>query len=178
MDAVALAATIGGSAVALAGVGVTAWSIRQQRASARELAALQHGHERDLARGARLFERRAAAYEAMLGFLQVIWERILDTEPILRLEGTPDPPDQPPPDEWRSMYVRLRTFGSTPVASLYDDFANATHDFFIQVNLLRSTRDQPGQGAMPWQQLQDARERVKEIYDRLEVVVSDELASL
>jgi hypothetical protein len=178
VDAVALAATIGGSAVALAGVGVTAWGVGQQRASAKELAALQHGHERDLACGARLFERRAAAYEAMLGFLQVIWERILDTEPILRLAGTPAPPEPPSAEEWRAMYVRLRTFGSAPVARLYEEFTDATRDFFIQVDLFRSARDHPEQGALPWRELRDARNTVKEIYDRLEVLVSDELASL
>jgi hypothetical protein len=38
MDAVAFAATIGGSIVGLAGVLVGAWGISQQRASGRELA--------------------------------------------------------------------------------------------------------------------------------------------
>jgi Tfp pilus assembly protein PilN len=63
MDWVAFAATVGGSAVALAGVTVTAWGIAQQRKSARELAAEQHAHERRLASGARLFEERAAVYD-------------------------------------------------------------------------------------------------------------------
>src|SRR6266508_4561494 len=58
VDAVALAATIGGSVVAFAGVGATAWSASVQRRSARELAESRHEHELRLARGARLFERR------------------------------------------------------------------------------------------------------------------------
>ena len=173
----ALAATVGGSVVALAGVGVTAWSVRQQREAARELAALQHGHERDLARGARLFESRAVAYEAMLGFLQVWWERIIDTEPLLREAGSPDPPEPPSSDEWRAMYVRLKTYGSSEVAALYDEFTVDTRDFFIRANLLRSARD-TAQATIPWEGLEAARDKVHATYDRVEVLVSDELASL
>jgi hypothetical protein len=86
VDSIALAATIGGSFVGLAGIGATAWGVAQQRASAKELATAQHEHERDLASGARLFERRSGVYEAMLGFLQVWVEWINATEPVLKLE--------------------------------------------------------------------------------------------
>ena len=65
MDGVALAATIGGSVVALAGVGATAWGIKQQRESAKELEASRQTHERLLASGERLFEKRSAVYEEM-----------------------------------------------------------------------------------------------------------------
>jgi hypothetical protein len=41
-DTVALAATLGGTAVGLAGVGVTGWSVWLQRKQALELAASQH----------------------------------------------------------------------------------------------------------------------------------------
>jgi hypothetical protein len=178
VDAVALAATIGGSLVALAGVGVTAWGINQQRESAKDLARSQHEHERKMAQGERLFDRRAAAYEAMLAFVQVWWERIVDTEPILRLAGTPDPPAPPTPDEWRPMYVRLRTFGSQPVATLYEDFTRGAQAFFAQVGVMQAARRQPGTVEEPWRELEAARERVKETYDAMELLVSDELASL
>jgi hypothetical protein len=177
MDTVALAATIGGSVVALAGVGATAWSGWLQRKSTREIAELQHEHARGLARGERLFEVRAAAYEAMLGFLQVWWERILDTLPVLRFGGAPDPPDAPTPDEWRPMYVRLRTVGSVAVAAGYDDFVKATNDFFIQVELFRSAKEAQ-EAKLPWQDVEDARTKVKGIYDGIELLVSEELASL
>src|SRR5439155_25935915 len=49
VDTVALAATIGGSLVALAGVGATAWGIKQQRESAKELEDSRQTHERLLA---------------------------------------------------------------------------------------------------------------------------------
>jgi hypothetical protein len=82
VDTVALAATIGGSVVGLAGVAATAWAAWTQRASARELAVEEHEHERDLARGARLFEKRATVYESMNDFLLVWMQRVDATEPI------------------------------------------------------------------------------------------------
>jgi hypothetical protein len=180
VDEIALAATLGGTAVGLAGIVVTAWGARQQRESAKELAELQHEHERGLARGARLFDHRAAVYEAMLGFLQAWWERIIDTEPIMRVAGTPDPPEAPGPDDWRPMYVRLRTFGSPEVAALYEEFTRRAQHFFIQAGLLRAAMNQRGlrNEPEPWQETQDARERVKGTFDRLQLRVSEELASL
>jgi hypothetical protein len=77
MDPVALAATIGGTAVGLAGVAATVRSSRLQQQSAMEIASLQHEHERELARGGRLFERRAAVYEEMLRLLYA-WMRYVD----------------------------------------------------------------------------------------------------
>ena len=133
MDSVALAATIGGSVVALAGLAVSAWSVRQQRESAKELAASQHAHERELARGERLFERRASAYETLVNFQQIVWERIVDTEPILRLAGTPDPPAAPEPDDFRAMYVRLATYGTAEVVAIYEEFGTAVRDFFLEL---------------------------------------------
>ena len=76
MDSVALAATIGGSVVGLAGVGATAWSSWLQGLRAAELASRQREHERELARGARLFERRAPVYEEMLRLLYRWMERV------------------------------------------------------------------------------------------------------
>jgi hypothetical protein len=180
MDSVALAATIGGSVVALAGVTATAWSASLQRRSARELAKLQHEHERELARGQRLFDRRADAYEVMIGQVQVWWERIIDTQPIFREAGAPDPPEVPTPDEWRPMYVRLRAVGSRSVVDLYDDFAQTTRNFFIHARHLQAVLNRRGRTdeREPWEEVENARKQVKEVYDRIQSAVSDELATL
>jgi hypothetical protein len=138
---------------------------------------MQHQHERDLARGVRLFERRSEAYEALLRQLQVWWERVLDTEPMMRVAGTPDPPEAPTPDEWRPMYVRLRTFGSPEVADLYDEFGQRLQQFFLQAGLLRSAIDRR-QAHEPWLETQKAREEVKDTLERLQRRVSKELSSL
>jgi hypothetical protein len=179
MDYVALAATIGGSMVAIVGVGVTAWGISQQRASARELATSQQAHERELARGARLFDRRAIAYESMIAFLQVAWERVIATEPMLRMAGEPEPPEPPTADEWRAMYVKLATFGSHAVTERYEGVAEAFRKFFIDADHLRRMRDTPSTDELQlWRGLEAARAEVKTRFDQIERLVSSELAAL
>lgn len=178
VDTVALAATIGGSAVGLAGVCAAAWGAWLQRESAKEVATAQHEHERELARGERLLERRAVAYEALVEYLQIWWERIADTEPILRVDGGASPPDPPTPEESRAMNVRLRTYGSRTIADLFSEFTVATLDFFVQARLLRSIRERPGTTPEPWEEVEAARRKVAEIHVRILDAVSDELASL
>jgi hypothetical protein len=142
MDTVALAATIGGSVVALAGVGATAWSAWTQRTSARELAKEQHTHERDLARGARLFDKRASVYEAMIAYLLIWMQRIEATEPRWRRADEPEPPEPPGDDEWRAMQVPLRTFGSETVADAYDDLSGKMTGFYAAVGVVHRMREQ------------------------------------
>jgi hypothetical protein len=89
VDTVALAATIGGSIVALAGVGATVWSTWQQRLSSRELANSQHEHERALASGARLFEKRGEVYESMLQLLTTAKEGLEEAAARLQLGEIP-----------------------------------------------------------------------------------------
>ena len=126
MDAVALAATLGGSVVALAGVGATAWGIKQQRESAKELDASRQTHERLLASGARLFEKRSSVYEQMVGMLRRWREEVAGTEPsIFSLAGAP-PAEPPSPDEQRALNAELRTFGSKDVADAYDEFMKSS----------------------------------------------------
>jgi hypothetical protein len=182
MDEVALAATIGGSLVGLAGIGATAWSSWQQRESAKELAAAQQKHERQLASGARLFDRRAAVYEDMLRFLNVWMERVDATEKMMTFEGEPEPPEPPGPEEWRGMYAKLRTYGSKAVAEGYDAFSEAVVDFFIArvpaTRTVRETGTDPEEAVRIHRQLEDARRKVREALNALERLVSEELAAL
>lgn len=182
MDTVALAATIGGSLVGLAGVVATGWGASQQRELSRELAAAAREHERRLAQGQRLFDLRVAAYESMLNHFQMWWEQIVVTEPIIEVAGQPDPPVQPSVDEWRLMYVRLRTVGSAAVAEKYDDLSRAINSFFGFVFSLRAIRNQRG-GETPqfiaaWQAVDDARDRVHALHAEIERLVGEELEAL
>jgi hypothetical protein len=177
MDAVALAATIGGSAVALAGVGATVWGAKQQRESVRELAASQQAHERQLASGARLFERRSAVYERLIGVLQRWVEQVDRTEPILRWANEPEPPEQPSADEQRALNTVLRTFGSPAVADAYDDCVKSVRDFFIQAATMRTLREQQAPN-LQWEQLEQARTKVRADVATIERRVSNELAGL
>ena len=177
MDAVALAATISGGVVALAGVCVTAWGIRQQSESAKELAAQQQAHERGLASGARLFEKRSAVYEQMIGVLHR-WTELVDrTEPVMTIVNEPEPPEEPSVEEQRALNAVLRTFGSPAVANAYDDFVKTMRGFFGSVGSFRAARQQ-GATVTPWRELHDSREKVHAELKKMELLVSDELASL
>jgi hypothetical protein len=177
MDAVALAATIGGTVVGVAGVGATMWATWTQRVSARELGAEQHKHERDLARGARLFDKRASVYEAMNAYLLTLVQRIEATEPMWQRANEPEPPEPPGEGEWRAMQVSLRTFGSQAVADAYDDLSKKITRFFAAATMLRDMRNQRAV-TLPREEVEEARERVREAHRALIRLASEELATL
>jgi hypothetical protein len=179
VDPVALAATIGGSAVGIAGVAATAWSNWLQRDSAKELAALQHEHERELARGARLFERRAPVYEEMLTLLNVWMDRVDATERLWTSPTDPEPPELPDPEKWRAMQAQLAT-GSIVVSDAYREFSVSIRDFYDRVMELRTIMDgrMEGDAGDAATKMDDARRNVRETLRKLERLVSDELAAL
>lgn len=180
MDPVALAATIGGSVMGLAGVGATVWGSSQQRKSAKELASLQHGHERELARGGRLYERRAPVYEQTLTLLNLWMERVDSTERAWESSSDPKPPELPDPVEWRKMQAQLGTHGSPAVSDAYREFSEAIRAFYERVNELRMLRAGHAEGSASDAavRMQDARQNVREMLRKLERLVSDELAGL
>jgi hypothetical protein len=59
-------------------------------AASGELAEKSHSHERDLARGDRLYARRAPAYEEMIASVHTVMEHVEATEPILSYGGSSD----------------------------------------------------------------------------------------
>jgi hypothetical protein len=124
---------------------VTAWSTWTQRASARELATEQHKHERALASGARLFDKRSAVYESLVSFLQN-WMRLVEANLPVHPSSVPDLEDE---EEWRVMRVRLRTFGSAAVADAYDDFTKELSDFFFLLGLFLAMVEQQGPHTRP-----------------------------
>jgi hypothetical protein len=180
VDSVALAATIGGSLVGLAGVGVSAWSNWLQRDSAKELASLQHEHERELARGARLYERRAPVYEQTLTLLYPWVERVDATERLWKSAAEPEPPELPDPEEWRAMQARLGAHGSPEVSDAYREFSDAISDFFERVNEMRMIRQAFAEGDLAESagRMEDARRNVRGMLRKLERLVSEELAAL
>lgn len=177
MDAVALAATIGGSIVALAGVGATAWGIKQQRESAKELEASRQTHERLLASGERLFEKRSAVYEEMVGLLRLLWEEVVATAPQLTIAGAPPVPEGPSSDERRAMNAKLHTFGSKDVADAYEEFVTSVVGFHLVASPLRTSHEIPGADVL-WTQLDEMRNAMRDDLATIELLVSNELASL
>lgn len=182
MNWVALAATIGGSLVGLAGVAATVWSNRTQAILQRELTAAEHQHQRMLASGARLFERRAPVYEETLKLLYPWMERVDATERFMTLAGDPGPPEPPGREEWRDMQVRLRTNGSLAVGDAYDAFSSAIQRFYDQVHEVRTVKGrddvEEGRWKAAYKGLEEARKDVREKLRDLERLVSDELAAL
>jgi hypothetical protein len=177
---VALAATIGGSLVGIAGVGATAWSNWLQRVSAKELASLQHQHERELARSARLFERREPVYEETLTLLRVWMDRVDLTERLYTSPGDPEPPELPDREKWRGMQARLGAIGSPEVSAAYGEFWDALEAFYERVKELRMLMQgyAEGEAGAAATRMNEARGTVGDMLQKLERVVSDELATL
>jgi hypothetical protein len=179
VDSVALAATIGGSVVGLAGVGATAWGSWLQRGSAKELAASQHEHERELARGARLFDRRQPVYEEMLRLLYPWAERVEATDKIITFADEPDPPDLPSREAWREMQIRFATIGSRAVADSFLAFGDVLRDFWAHVGRMRNIREHGGGDlAEAATATEEARREVVAALRKTERLVSEELAAL
>jgi hypothetical protein len=178
VDSVALAATIGGSAVGLAGVGATAWSSWLQRTSAKEITLSQHERERELARGARLFERRVLVYEQMLSLLHLWRERVDAAQRIMRYADEEEP-QEPSRDEWRAMNAKLRTIGSRSVGEGYSKAVLAIAAFFDQVTRVRNIREHGGGSVSEaLEAMQQAGGEVQSKVAGLEVLVSSELEKL
>jgi hypothetical protein len=121
-------ATIGAAStvgVAVAGYVFSYYTARRQETGQLARDAQQHEHERELARGARLFDRRAPVYEKMLGFLSVWRDRVNATEPVWQSAGDPGPPEPPDFEEWRAMQARLGTYGSAAVSDAFREYWKA-----------------------------------------------------
>jgi hypothetical protein len=177
VDSVALAATIGGFVVALAGVGATAWGIKQQRESAKELEDSRQRHERLLASGARLYEKRSALYEDMVGLLRRWSPELMAAAPLMNIAGEQQLPEPPSVDEQRALLVKLRTFGSTEVGDGYDEFVNSMGEFHA-LKLMLSTTSEIPVSDQDWNNLEVMRSKALADLAKVEQLASGELASL
>ena len=177
VDSVALAATIGGSVVALAGVGATAWGIKQQRESAKELEASRQTHERQLASGERFFKKRSAVYEEIDGLLRLLFEEVVATAPQLTIAGAPPVPEGPSTNERRAMEERLRTIGSKKVTDAYDKFVTSVVQFHLVASTLPASEELGGADLL-WNQVDDMRNAMRDDLATIEQLMRDDLASL
>jgi hypothetical protein len=134
MDAVAIIATISAGIVTVVGILVNGYIARQQRLQAIELAEKAHTHERDLARGDRLYARRAPVYEEMIASVHAVMEHVEATEPVMSFGGGPELPPEPSLDDQRAMQAKLRTHGSGAVADALDEFTKHVRTFQMHVS--------------------------------------------
>jgi len=163
MDVVALAATIGGSVVAITGVVVTARGARQQRetakelaeqqrASTQELAELQHEHEWRVARESRLHNELRDTYQAVLDLVGAMATRVERTHPILG----PVPPPLPMPmdEDMLRLTAQLARVGSDDVIAALDVVARTYQTFLFDASTLDRVIERPTSGE------RDARQNV------------------
>jgi hypothetical protein len=178
VNAVAIVATIGGAVVGVAGIVGNCYIAWLGRRQALELAEKSHSHERDLARGDRLYARRAPVYEEMIASVHGLMEHVELTEPIVVYSGDPEPPPRPALEDQRAMQAKLRTHGSRAVADALDEFLKDVRTFEIQVRTFRIVRDQQNDITDVVTKMNDARERAREAMRSIERLVSSELESL
>jgi hypothetical protein len=149
-NSVALAATIGGPAVAGLAVIVTA---RNSRGLAKD----QREHERKEERSKRLFDARVGPYEELLRYMHHSMLRVDRTEPIIG--PVPEPPEPVPTEEALQVQVRASMFGSP-------------------ANTYRAVRDQGGNFAEAAELMHDYRQQAGQVLRRVENMIRDELAGL
>jgi hypothetical protein len=179
VDSVALAATIGGSVVALAGVGATAWGIKQQHESAKALEDSRQRHERRLASGARLYEKRSALYEDMFGLTRRWRPELVAAAPLMNiLAGELQLPEPPSADEQNAFGEKLGLFGSTEVGQAYDECVTSMGDFHALKWSLSTTSETIPVSDQQWNQLEALRSKALADLAKVEQLARDELPEL
>jgi hypothetical protein len=155
VDGVALAATIGGAAVGIAGIFFGWLSARGERQSAIALAASQHAHERQLARTTRLYDDSRTAYEGLADLILLMGEVVERTHPIIG--PLPDPPARPPDKELRMITARASVIGSQEVMDAADRLARQWQTFLLWADAVTDATQ--GAASIPEArtQMEDAR---------------------
>jgi hypothetical protein len=179
VNAVALAATIGGAAVGIVTVIANVVLAAIRRGHDVELAEKQHAHERELSRGDRLYERRAPVYESMMKVVQPVMEHVERRNPIWSSSSDPPLPPEPTIDDQRAVQIELRTHGSKAVGDAFQDWVNKVRQFQFDATAFESI-ERRGEGQPVTDarlQMDASRDRAREAADTLARLVSDELAS-
>jgi hypothetical protein len=138
-DAATLAATIGTSAVALAGIGMAAWAANQERAARRELARSEHAYERERAHEERLWESRRTAYKELLGFAHRNMLAVDRTLP----PGEPwgEVPGMLADEVYTTLQARVTIFGTEETLEALRAFNDSVKEFFGAANRFPSRED-------------------------------------
>jgi hypothetical protein len=178
-EVVAIVGAISTPLVAVAGYGFAEWRSRGDRHAAHRLAEEAHGHERELARGARLYERRAPVYESMIKVVQPTMEHVEARNPVISFSNQPQLPPEPSVDDQRELQIQLRTHGSKEIGDAFQDLVQRVRSFMLNASTYETIRDQGGRDdlAASGTRMHDAREKAREAADKLARLVSDELAS-
>jgi hypothetical protein len=172
-DAAILAATIGSSAVALAGVGTAAWAAKQERAARGELAKSEHAYARERAHEDRVWTSRRTAYEELLGFAHRNMLAVDRTLP----PGEPwgEVPGMLADEVYTTLQARVTLLGTEETLEALKTFNDSVREFFGTANRFRS-REEMGQ--VDAERVDGLRESVKQSLRVLGGCARDDLTKL
>jgi hypothetical protein len=145
------------------------------RGHAARLAREQHAHDRRIARGERLFDARANAYQALLRELRQAMLTVERTHPMIG----PKPPLPEPTSEaeWEDMYINVAVYGSADLMEAFEASASKVQEFQAHVFTHERVQEQQGPGDT-WRPMLRAREEAGQALRLLERKMRDELAEL
>ncbi len=173
MDAVALAAALGGSAVGLGGIVFSGLNARGERAHAATLAREQHDHERALARQSRLSDEVRNVYIELIEYVLLIDDVVQCTHPIVGPK--PAPPPLPPENETRAMVARAKVLGSQEVDEAVERVAAASRSFFARAHILDAVAEGRAEDrGEAWKDVHEARERFGDEVRKLHQIIRSE----
>jgi hypothetical protein len=178
VDSVALAATIGGAFVGVAGIASNVALARIRSKQDLQLAERQQVHERELARGQRLYERRAPVYESMMKVVQPLMEHVEARSPMMTVGPQVQLPPEPSIDEQRALQVQPRTHGSVAIGDAFQDFFRKVREFLWRASTYETLREQRAPFGDAGVEMETARAQARDAADTLARLVADELSSL
>ena len=179
MTATAVVAIVGAVAtpvVAIAGYFFNELSSRRDRSSALDLSRETHRHELELRRRERSYDDVKTTYRAVLEWGLSVAESVMLTNPMVTVEGMaepPEPPTEPPEEQWNKVRIDVSVFGSEDVEKAFDGFREAARDFFFRAGFAKVVESQEAKEAR-----EAARERAGKAYEELAAKIKAEMAAM
>lgn len=141
---------------------------------------IRNAHERDMAREARLQDRRAETYERIISHALGVAMATDRAEPMFTI-GPPPPPPEPIPDaELIALESVTRAHASAAMIDRLRRFTEALQPASAAILAIRMNRDRPG--SIPdregWPALLEARTAIRTRLDELAEQANRELASV
>jgi len=112
----------------------------------------------------------------LLAWLYNAMARVQLIEPIIRMVGDPDPPDQISNEEWLNLQARVSACGSVGVDELVERFRERERAFYAHVGAYRHLRD-TGDFRDEAEKMTEARQQAREAFEDLRRLVRAELAA-
>jgi hypothetical protein len=179
VNTVAILAVILGPVVGALGL-FFAWLQGQGERSHRlSLAEAQHQHERQIKRGDRLFDKRGDLYVRLLGFLDRQLMRVERTNPLMTIGPPQDPPGPEDETEAAELQAEIGVYGSDEVWKMILELSSASRSFFIESSSLDTARrGQTRETATHWENVQAARQKVRDLTDATREQIQREIENL